>query len=563
MSGAPAIDSAPATEPTPAADSAPATEKAPAADNAVAAASAAASAAAAAVSAAIAATAAHNVARARNAEVNPAVAPASTVQALKPAQPPFTVHYERPPGRDVPGLVRANHDDEAASAVTAAPVLPAVQESVPSPMPINSYQGEAIERNAVGNPSWKARVVGPMAGVAATLLAAGSALGHSVGSRLSPTKPVRETPSASAAAAQLGIQPPEPAAPSPYARPPYAQAAPYAPLGAVPVGRVADLPAPTVVRPAGFKGTAPYRLLALAGSVLAVVCLPIILGLGRLALIPAHAISGRLSGRGGGGGVGTATPDFDEYGNPRKKRRISPLWLAFGGFYGFLAMIIAIVWLSTSVLPPVEADQSPNSSHAVAALTSNSPSENLNVSHGPSVAAPKPTPKPVTPGSTARTVPPSATTTAPAPTARITPAPKTTATPAPKTTATPAPKTTATPTPTPTPTPTAPVNFVAFVPAGGVRSNGTKNYAAAYTAAYDTGGLVVIIDALGGSYCTLSSTAHTSKSASVTILGTPPQVGSMIRIWGKYWAKGTYTITASCTHSGMPTRQATKQVTIT
>ncbi|HEX7592140.1 MAG TPA: hypothetical protein VF375_09325 [Candidatus Limnocylindrales bacterium] len=39
---------------------------------------------------------------------------------------------------------------------------------------------------------------------------------------------------------------------------------------------------------------------------------------------------------------------------------------------------------------------------------------------------------------------------------------------------------------------------------------------------------------------------------------------SMIRpLWEKSWAKGTYTITAICTHTGYPTVQVTHQVTIT
>jgi len=73
-----------------------------------------------------------------------------------------------------------------------------------------------------------------------------------------------------------------------------------------------------------------------------VVFLPVFYGLSRFITVPANAASNWMQGS-------EASPDFDEYGNPRRKRRIAPFWLAFAGFYVILALIIGAAWFGSSI----------------------------------------------------------------------------------------------------------------------------------------------------------------------------------------------------------------------
>jgi hypothetical protein len=155
------------------------------------------------------------------------------------------------------------------------------------------------------------------------------------------------------------------------------------------------------------------------GSVLAIVFLPIILGLGRLASVPANAAS-RLMQRNDAG-----VPDFDADGNPRRKRRVAPFWLAFGGFYTVLALIIATVWFGSAAgsSPPSAGSSASGHPGFIAGLLV-SPSQSASPSTSPTAS----------------------------PTA--TPAPTPTKAPTPKPTKKPTPKPTKKPTPKPTPVPT-------------------------------------------------------------------------------------------------------------
>jgi hypothetical protein len=88
-------------------------------------------------------------------------------------------------------------------------------------------------------------------------------------------------------------------------------------------------------------------------------------------------------------------------------------------------------------------------------------------------------------------------------------------------------------------------------------------YVALYSAPRRTTGLTVIIDGLAGARCTLSSTAPGSSPIPVTVPGTIPEVGQIVRSpWGANWPVGTYTLTATCTLNGYPTATATQVVHI-
>jgi outer membrane biosynthesis protein TonB len=199
------------------------------------------------------------------------------------------------------------------------------------------------------------------------------------------------------------------------------------------------------------------------GAAVAVVVVPIVLGLGRLVSFPAHAISGWFARRSPASPASTVSPDFDEYGNPRKKQRFTPFWLAFGGFYLILALIIGGTWATTAMTPaPTDRDvthlATPTPTIAGGGLIADaSPSASPSPRTGktpktepqvvvPTVSTPTQAPLP-TPTPTAKPIPVPTPKSTPAPTAK----PTTPATP--PRTPTPSPK----PTPTPSPTPIRPV----------------------------------------------------------------------------------------------------------
>jgi hypothetical protein len=167
----------------------------------------AAAAAVAAVSAAIAATAATKATRAQ--------APGAPVPGMDAgtgsARLPVTVEgYVRAPGREIPGLTRAHQDEpEAAATILPAsddptrkymrpaaglPEVPGIIRAAPAeqealaeaakPAPLFSNEGVVRQSEA----RHKGRIPGPLFGVFTALLAAGTVLGHEIGSRLPGAK---------------------------------------------------------------------------------------------------------------------------------------------------------------------------------------------------------------------------------------------------------------------------------------------------------------------------------------------------------------------------------------
>jgi hypothetical protein len=237
---------------------------APEGDAAAASATAAAAAAAAAVSAAIAATAANNATRPRGGgkpvsppapapAASPTVAPAPAASAH--AAPPVTVEYERPLGRDVPGLIRAGSNGNGATVTAAGSVTPGAD-----PVP-------AAPRPAYSSPE------APLPDVP--------------GITRAPGQPAATEPSGQ-------ISPPL----SPYARP-------VAPAPGFRQSPSAPAASPAFAGPVSPQKAGPLRWLAsigqglktaaiILGTAVTVVFLPIILGLRRLLLAPAHLISGHF-----------------------------------------------------------------------------------------------------------------------------------------------------------------------------------------------------------------------------------------------------------------------------
>ena len=264
--------------------------------------------------------------------------------------------------------------------------------------------------------------------------------------------------------------------------------------------------------PRGFNGSRPYLWLATlalyarvagawARTALTVVFLPVLLGLSRLVTAPANAVA-RWAGD-----PAAASPNFDQDGEPRTKRRVAPLWLAFGGFYLILALAIGTAWLS-SIAGPGNGDPSANATtRNLIAL--GSPSHAFTPSGSPMpIASPTSTPKP---------------------TASPTPTPKPTKKPPPK------------PTKKPTPKPT-PVNFVTFVKSGGGKT-------ASYT--IKKGGTFTwVIEARVNAQCSFSAT-HNNWSGSAYVAQTSGQISYFYRTGvGSYWAPNTYTLTATCNLAG-------------
>jgi hypothetical protein len=156
----------------------------------------------------------------------------------------------------------------------------------------------------------------------------------------------------------------------------------------------------------------------------------------------------------------------------------------------------------------------------------------------PKLPTPKPpvsTPKPPTPKPPTPTTPP-------------TPTPKP-----------PTPTTPPTPTPTTPPTPAAATNTVAFEPAGSTNGGHTATYSVPRGTNF-----TFIIDGLGGARCSLSSIPHMGGApGSQTVPGPVSKLNSIVMTWGRSWAVGTYTVTATCTLAGQPTATASQTVHVT
>jgi cytoskeletal protein RodZ len=249
------------------------------------------------------------------------------------------------------------------------------------------------------------------------------------------------------------------------------------------------------------------------GSVLAIVFLPIILGLNRILTIPAHAISSRMQHEEVG------MPDFDADGNPRRKRRVAPFWLAFGGFYTVLALIIAMVWFgSVSGSSPSSSPSGSGHPGIIAAVVS--PSQSASPSTSPTGSA--------TADPTA--APPAA----PTPTAKPTPAPtkKPTAKPTKKPTPKPTPVPTPKPTPVPTPkpaTPTPPPTVVTLTTNVPTQKAGTTTF------------ITVTVKFTANTSCTLKRLPNKSFGTQTT---DGNGVTNFTQVYG--YVAGTFTLQATC-----------------
>jgi hypothetical protein len=205
-----------------------------------------------------------------------------------PTGPSVNVPYERPPARDVPGLIRARRDEPDDTAAAQVDDIPP-----PSAMP------------------W---VVNP-------------APPEQVSSFFPMAEPARSTPPPTIVEE---VTVPEPATPS-------ASAARSDAAG----GSVVALPA--------TRTTLGHRIRAgviYIGSAFAVFCVPILMGLGRLATSPVRAVRRRLAG------TGSVEPALDASGSPRRRSLVSPIWLVVGGFYLFLALILGAAWYTTVASVP-------------------------------------------------------------------------------------------------------------------------------------------------------------------------------------------------------------------
>ncbi len=267
-------------------------------------------------------------------EEAPTPIPPSHPQFIDPHNPPVTVvGYVRPPGRDVPGLIRAHSDEaedvqqldaaseaeatpapvvevpaelppllaaaaatEPAAATSDAPVRVGRHARPPSvaPTPPPLFSNEGVVR-AAAQQSWATRARATAAGIGVALLAAGTAFGHSAGPRLASVK----DRIAGGAGSVDGNPPAEPE-----------EGAPAASSAVVTPGVGVTLP-----------------------SVFAPV--------GRVLALPVVALSRWMSG-------GEETLTYDEYGNEHRRRRMGPGWLLFIGFYGALFALIALTMMFSS-----------------------------------------------------------------------------------------------------------------------------------------------------------------------------------------------------------------------
>jgi hypothetical protein len=91
-------------------------------------------------------------------------------------------------------------------------------------------------------------------------------------------------------------------------------------------------------------------------------------------------------------------PDFDEHGNPRRRRRVAPFWLWFGGFFGILVLVAAAVlafggspFAGHGPVVSAKPSGSPNASVATSTVTGLT----SGLSSQPAVTSPAVTTKPV------------------------------------------------------------------------------------------------------------------------------------------------------------------------
>jgi hypothetical protein len=324
----------------------------------------------------------------------------------------------------VPGIIRAHHDeDEEVAAAAVAPVLP-------TPPPLFSNEGSVRKAGRTG---WKARIAGPVSGIAAASAAAGSALGHSAGSRGA------EGEAPGGAVAEQAI-----------AEPVVAEQAVRG-HGSGLLGRLADTRAFTAVASVAL---AIRVAVVWVGSAVAVVVLPIVLGLARLVAIPVRPVADWISSR------DSTWPDFDEFGNPRPAggpRRRAMGAMLFAGFFGVLFLGIALMWVLPQPGPNNNSSAPPT--HGGNVALASAPNGNNGNNGNPAI---DPTPDPsavlvgdesLAPGATRRPATPKPPVITPAPTPAPTQVP--TPTQAPTNTATASP--TNRPTPVPTATPATPV----------------------------------------------------------------------------------------------------------
>jgi hypothetical protein len=402
--------------------------------------------------------------------VNPAVAGPVPGARARRAVP--TTNYVRPdPPPNVPGITRAPIVEEL-------PVEEDVPVVAPVVAPLFSNEGNARKKESEPG-TWKVRIAAIAAGVLAALLAAGSALAD------------HAKPLLTSARAGLATLP-----------------ARFSGAGGTAAGTSAA--AGTTAAAHGFRASRPFRWTAstvmairtgvlVVGSVLAVVFLPIILGLSRILTVPAHAGSRWIQRNDAG------APDFDADGNPRRKRRVAPFWLAFGGFYLVLAMIIATVWFGSAAgSSPPSAGSSGNGRPGFIAGLIVSPSQSA--SPGTSSTA-------------------SSTSTA---TATQTPTLTPTKAPTPKPTKKPTPKPTKKPTPKPA-TPTPPPTVVTLTTNLPTQVHGNTNY------------ITVTVKFTANTLCTLTRLPTKSFGSQTTDAN---GVTKFTQVYG--YAAGTFTLQAKC-----------------
>ncbi|MGD0019272.1 MAG: hypothetical protein ABSD62_08450 [Candidatus Limnocylindrales bacterium] len=498
-------------------------------DTAVAAASAAAAAAVAAVSAAIAATAATNGtsadvakgapapkrgARARTRQVAAAAAAAGAAAAAAPVAHAEAHAVEVAPVEEAPVELAAQSLPAAPetllpshSYITRAGSSDEVPEFHPPVEPL--FSNEGIVRQSVANHrSIFQRIAAVPAGVAAALAAAGTALGHTVGSRLPAGKSAAGSPPEGLGGASVVDAP---------------------------------TPGPEAAPSGGVLASADSAVASAAAVVAGAVLWPI------------NKISGR------GAAARLASVEVEYSGNERRRRRAPIFWALFIGFYGILAGYVVVGGL---ILPAVAEAPSPSPKGGIGVVDLTVHATQTTLPSATTSAMPNattPTPTTTTPAVVATA---SATASA-APSAAPTTTPKPTASPTVKPTPTPTPTPTPSPTPTPTPTPTPRPLSVSLASEGSTFFYNGITYAVAYSAAH-TEYLNVRINTVGGAQCTLSTAGSTNSPWRATASADNwdlDYVAFHLRIGGS-WTAGTWTLTAQCTLNGV-TRTDTHSIIIT
>jgi hypothetical protein len=563
---------------------------------------AASSAAVSAFSAALAASAAVTTARRADAGAG---ARAGTA-AAKAGVPVAASPYVRPPGRDVPGLIRAHHDESEDEA--GAPLVPLTK-------PIVAH--DPREKNGQPVPDVPGIIRAHRDEPAAAPV---------------PTAPVAATPLGSASPAEAGTD-------DLHAR--YKRPVPQAPgtVRATAVEEQESAPPPLfsnegIVPESRSRRSAPV-LGAIGGLVTAAADAGAALG---------HSVGSHFPGSrtaiASPGMVPLESPDFDRHGNMRVggRSRARARMVLVGSAAG---VIILCIIAAAALLPSVSVPPGPNVSPG--GTTNNimgdaSLSLQPDVSVGPNgyvigvddslppgasrppvyvaptpdasgwicepIATPTPTPtpsssrspspRPSRSGSPTPTATPTPTPTPipticyyvrPTPTPTPTPTPRPTPTPTPTPTRgaspthpathTPAPTPIATATPTPTPAPTAtpvptpPSTHVEFQPEGW----SCCGYTTTYTAAQGNN-VTIMFGGYSEETCSLSTIWHGElfqilDPSPQKISGTYPETNILIVIWGHTLPVGTYTLTARCSYPGTNpdddpnAATATQDVTIT